>query len=148
MTIQELEMSLRQAKRPEEALDICQDWDVLGIGGQRIVLRSSEEGVWKVPWRERGELDNEIEWRLWQEAPGDLQDLLCPVWDRESLSNLQALCTPVSYNDLDSRGRDLVARLSRWGISDSAVNLGLLGGKLVCYDYSYISPALYQSLFA
>jgi hypothetical protein len=135
--------------QPERALDICRGHDLLGLGGRRIVLRSGQDEVVKLAWREAGVLDNEIEWRLWQGAEPELSGLLCPTLGiSPEGSSLQALCLPVSYEALGQEGLEAMQRLAGWGIADVAVNLGILDQRLVCYDYCQIRGDLYHQLFA
>lgn len=146
MRISEIEEILQNSKNAQEIILKCAGLDIVGIGGRRAVVRS-REGVWKIPWGGSGERDNEIEWRIWQSADEKLRDLLCPITDRESRSILQTEVLPLSFEAAGSAGHKIIRELAQYGISDIAVNLGLLERRVVCYDYSFISPSLYENLF-
>ena len=129
------------------ALEICSGTEVLGIGGRRIVI-AADGGVAKLAWKEAGLLDNEIEWLLWSSASSELRSLLCPTHALTAAGvALQELCLPVSFEALGQRGREAMHDLASHGISDVAVNLGLLDDRVVCYDYCAVSADLYRGLF-
>lgn len=132
---------------PERAIEICSEFDVLGLGGRRIVLAAGS-GVAKLAWQPSGIFENEIEHRLYGSASPGLASLLCPVLGQSPKGILfQSLCTPTSFEALGERGRRVMQRLAGAGISDVAVNLGLFEGRVVCYDYATISVRLWGELF-
>lgn len=131
-----------------QALEICKDHEILGIGGRRITIAGEEGFVYKLAWREAGILDNEIEWRVWQSAPDDLRDYLCRSHDL-TLSGIskQDRCLPISAEALPDGGFQIMKSLARWGISDVSANLALIGENVVCYDYCVIRVDLFRDLF-
>ena len=131
----------------EDLLRWSRNWDLIGLGGKRLALRAREGGVWKIPWREKGAWDNEIEWRVWQGADLELRSMLCPLLGRQSQSVRQASCRPVAFTEIGAQGLEIVSCLAKYGISDSAVNLGWYENRLVCYDYAYISAELFRKTF-
>jgi hypothetical protein len=119
--------------------------DLLGIGGKRCALADGSLVV-KIPWRERGLWENHAEAALWEWAPEELRDLLAPVVKIDRGLLWQERCIPIASG---SRTRELQSRLARWGISDSAKNLGILGQnqrRIVCYDYAFFSPEIFRQI--
>lgn len=132
----------------EQALKVCEAEEILGVGGKRIVIRADEDRVAKLAWKEAGVLDNEIEWRVWAGAEAALRELLCPTLEfRASGVSFQSLCLPLAFEALGERGRETMIELARYGISDVAVNLGVFGERIVCYDYCQIRGELFFELF-
>lgn len=133
----------------EEVLIACQNYEVLGLGGRRVVLSIGQEQVAKLAWRQSGLVDNMIEARIWQEAGRELRQHLCPLLQlRSSGVEIQTLCLPVAYEALGKEAYQTMRLLASYGISDSASNLALLEKRIVCYDYNVISAERYKQLFA
>lgn len=120
----------------------------LGLGARRVVVALDDDRVAKLAWRSQGLLDNEIEWRLYHRAVDDLKRLLCPALERrESRVLIQRRCLPVAFEAAGEAGREAMSRLASYGVSDVAVNLGLIDEHLVCYDYCVLKPELFSDLF-
>jgi hypothetical protein len=99
--------------------------------------------VAKVAHRPIGLRDNEIELRVYRRADAQLRDLLCPVLHLSPGGAVLARrCLPLSASPGDLTVSDTIRRLAGAGISDAAANLGLLDGRIVCYDYAQISARL------
>lgn len=138
----------------QEEVSASQIWDlfpennILGIGGTRLAIEQGEDRVWKLAWREQGLLDNETEYRLWQSASPELREMLCPALDlSQAGALLQKRVQPISYEALGKTGKDVIARLAEYGITDVAVNCGILEGRVVVYDYSNISIDIHKKLY-
>ena len=148
----------------EAVLDMieAEDFNILGVGVSRVGIAVDTETVAKLAWRSRGLTDNLIEHRLWEyvektntsiqpdalssEPEIFLKDLLAPVKDyREDVLWMQR-CIQVNYQITDHKMKRLAQDLTRFGITDSAVNMGLLSTELVCFDYCYISERLYDEV--
>lgn len=122
----------------------------IGVGKSRIVLsdpsRSEPASVLKLAWRESGVVDNLIESRLWERSESiGASDLLCPTLSLSDSGVIrQQRCLPIAWDPLesDSPHWEIVKRLAAAGISDAAVNLGLIGERVVCYDYCSVSASL------
>jgi len=132
---------------PLSALKLSEEagFEILGIGGSRLVVALSEQLVVKMAWRSSGIADNEIESRLWSAATNDFRSFLAPVdfYDQDSGLSVQSRCQPIEYRPA---ALPVIAALSVYGIVDGLVNLGLLSGKIVCYDYALLSAERYLSL--
>lgn len=139
MTTEEI-IQLARNFRQEATLEEVQEVSPLGIGSKRFAVLASDEVVAKIPWRDRGIWENAAEAALWEWAPEELRALLAPVRDLRGGVLWQDRCRPASENP------ELLRELARWGISDSAANLGELRGKIVCYDYAYFGEELYHKI--
>jgi hypothetical protein len=125
---------------------LLEDVEVLGIGKTRVAIKDNEDVI-KLAWTEEGLRDNEIEYLLYNKASASLKPLLCPSKELSLAGSLrQARCFPIAARDLSAEGHNLVSRLSGFGLSDTTVNIGSLNDKLVCYDYSLLSPQLLGEL--
>lgn len=118
------------------------DLAILGIGGKRCGVEDGDL-VAKVAWREKGLWENQAEAALWEWAPPDLRKLLAPVRGFERGVLWQDRCLPVVA---DSSTRSVQEGLARWGITDSAKNLALLRGQIVCYDYAFFAPWVFEEI--
>lgn len=142
-----------QAKWPHvysvaEIAEICQGWEILGIGGERLALAINEEEVWKVAWRESGLVASETEYLLWRRSSASLRALLCPSLEITPGGSLrQRRVQPVSYDALGNQGPKIIKTMAQYGITDVAINCGVLEERVVVYDYSTISPKLRDSLY-
>ena len=112
----------------------------LGIGSKRCAFLAEGNVVAKIPWRERGIWENAAEAALWEWAPPELRVLLAPVRDLRGGVLWQDLCAPSEGDP------ELLRELARWGISDSAANLGELQGRMVCYDYAYFGEKIFNEI--
>lgn len=151
-----LQERLCAAQEPDlqRAYRLCRDsgHEPLGLGGGRIALPLGQTMVAKVAWREAGQMDNEIEWRLWRAAGDGLRALLCPALAlRESKLLVQGRCLPIAssaFDALDISAQTIIGELARHGITDGAVNLGMdEANHIVCYDYATIRPERFRALF-
>lgn len=139
--------------------------EILGVGFSRVgILYSdrdvSDPAVAKLAWKDDGISDNSIEVMVWNYAKShpsisspfsistandiDLYDLLVPVFRSEGDWILQAHCMPLSFHSSDKKQAKIREHLAKFGISDTAVNLGFYNNKIVCFDYCRISPQLYS----
>lgn len=137
-------------------------YTILGIGVSRIGVAIDEKTIAKLAWRESGLVDNLLESKLTDYIKENdpritpqqislnkelrLADMIVPVQQYYDGSITMPRCLPVNYQQTDVAHRQIVQALSKFGITDSAVNLGLLEGRLVCFDYCYISDKLYRQL--
>lgn len=117
------------------------DVDPLGVGAKRVVVADGKNVI-KFAWNQEGVLDNQVEWKLWNKATPDLKKLLCPCVKIQDNVLVQKRCMPIKSGQFS----EVVSRLSRYGILDTAVNLGWLDAHVVCYDYSWVSAELLGQL--
>lgn len=116
--------------------------EALGIGGRRLAVALSQDKIVKLAWRREGLVDNEIEWRLYSQAGDDLKQLLCPSLDLLDCGALvQKRCLPIATSN-----NEIVRKLASHGISDAAINLGLIGERMVCFDYCLLRPEKLRDL--
>lgn len=126
---------------PERSLQFFADIGipVLGIGRSRIAIRGPEESVYKLAWRPLGLAENQLEVRVYQQAPDDLRQVLAPIISPlESGAIQQGYCQPVS---LGSEAAEVLRTLSQYGIVDGVMNLGRYQQRIVCYDYALLGTA-------
>lgn len=118
--------------------------EALGVGGRRMTVLIDPNRVAKLAWRREGIVDNEIEWRLYNQADPELKQLLCPALELMDCGALvQERCIPIAYQDAT-----ITRQLASYGISDTAINLGLIGDKPVCFDYSMLGPEKMRQLLS
>jgi hypothetical protein len=118
--------------------------DILGIGNTRIAVLLNQDQVAKLAFKPTGLFHNQFEANLYQYAKSIKQEnLLAPVIDYQLDGLLiQARCLPVKFQAVQEH-LDLINDLSRLGVTDVGVNLGIYQERLVCYDYSVPSPELF-----
>lgn len=159
-----------------EALKIVREhdkdsrWNVLGVGVSRIGIAIGTDEVVKISYKRRGLADSLTEYNMWQyvekenpfidsdiseishspepESKVFLKDLLSPVVDYNADNSLIVLerCLPVNFQGSDPKMSSLVKNLSKFGISDSAINLGFIGVKVVCFDYAWLSSEMFDKV--
>lgn len=144
----QLDLLAEAAADPAAAVLRCRQRGlaVLGIGRRRVCVALCSERVAKLAWKPGGGADNVLEWRLWQSSPPALQGLLCPA---RGITGQDVLvmdrCVPVGVAHTQQMA-DLVASAAAYGITDTANNLGLLGTRLVIFDYAMVAPARARAL--
>jgi hypothetical protein len=149
MSIDDLQKELAESftsPTTDRTISLCKKYgfEALGLGGQRIAVAWGEDQVAKLAWRKEGLVNNEIEWRLYSQAPKALQKLLCPSDQLLPCGALlQKRCLPSA--DCDPK---IIKELISWGISDAAVNMGFRDGSLVCYDYCFLSPSRLREIIS
>lgn len=152
--------------------DVDSLWNILGVGVSRIGIATGANEVVKIAYKHRGLADSLTEYKLWKyiekdnpfiDLEGDqstisynpgqetkifLRDLLAPVLDYNEANSLIVLerCLPVNFQSGDPKMKEIVKNLSRFGISDAAVNLGFLEARTVCFDYAWLSADLFSKL--
>jgi hypothetical protein len=131
---------------PVRALELCTaaGAEILGIGRSRIALAYAPAQVAKLAWRELGIAENAVEERVWAAADQDLRQVLAPIIElQDSGILIQSRCQPIEYS---SEALGVIERLSRYGIVDGLVNLGIYDGQIVCYDYALLGPQRFLEL--
>jgi hypothetical protein len=121
---------------------------VLGAGRRRVSAAIDDQHVAKFAWRGEGLADNQVEELIWRRAPQELREVLCPVVIRTFQGALvMRRCVPLNSDTLSDRTWSPIQRmLARYGIVDTSVNVGVLEGRLVVYDYAMVRPELYRQL--
>jgi hypothetical protein len=128
-------LDLKEILKPIEA-------DILGIGNTRIAILINQETVAKLAFKPTGLFHNQFEANLYKYAESIARDfLLAPVIEFDEFL-IQARCLPIKFQNNQDH-LDLINQLSKLGVIDVGVNLGIYQNRLVCYDYSIPSPELF-----
>lgn len=138
------ELILKNAQSVIDLKDLLQpiEADILGIGNTRIAILINQDKIAKLAFKSTGLFHNQFEANLYEYAKSVKKDhLLAPVIDFDDFL-IQARCLPVKFEN-NSNHLDLINQLSRLGVADVSVNLGIYHNQLVCYDYSVPSPDLF-----
>lgn len=125
---------------PQRVLQLCADLGipVLGLGRSRLAtpVPGNDHLVYKFAWRQLGIAENNLEYRVYQQASDELRQVLAPI---EALLDsgvlVQGRCQP---SELGAEAAQVLSILSGYGIVDGVVNLGRYQQRIVCYDYALL----------
>lgn len=125
---------------PQRALQFFADLGiaVLGLGRSRLAtaVPGNDQLVYKFAWRQLGLAENNLEYRVYQQASPELRQVLAPIDDLLASGVLvQGRCQP---SELGAEAAQVLQVLSGYGIVDGVVNLGRYQNRIVCYDYALL----------
>lgn len=118
-------------------------FQVLGVGSGRLAVILDDNTIAKIAYTKRGVRDNAVEWNVYHVVGEEPRKMLVePLALTKGGVLVMKRCSPVQLGVSDPTLDITVRVLAQIGVSDVAVNLGVDGALLRCYDYAQVSASL------